>query len=129
GTAAVEGAILGAYSFCRYKSEKAHSIKTVEVIGDLSASSLKQTEAICKGVNYARDLVNSNASEITPEKLVKEALSLSQPGKLKVTVLNEKELKQKGLNLIYAVGQGSPFPPRLILMEYKGNPKSKFKTA
>ena len=129
GTAAVEGAILGAYSFCRYKSEKAHSIKTVEVIGDLSASSLKQTEAICKGVNYARDLVNSNASEITPEKLAKEALSLSQPGKLKVTVLNEKELKQKGLNLIYAVGQGSPFPPRLILMEYKGNPKSKFKTA
>lgn len=127
--AAVEGMLLGSYSFSKYKSEKPHTVKTAEITGDLSSTELKKIETICRGVNYARDLVNSNASEITPEKLAQEASALSLSKRIKVTVLNEKKLKQQGLNLLYAVGQASPYPPRLIIIKYSGDPKSKQRTA
>ncbi len=129
--ALLEGVILGSYTFTKYKSEKPEAVNTVEFVSNtITGKEVKEVAATCKSVCYSRDLVNSNANEIYPERLAKEARSIAASSKaVTCTVLTEKEIKKKGLGLLNAVGQGSPYPPRLIIMNYKGNPQSKIKTA
>lgn len=129
-TAVAEGVVLGAYKFHKYKSEPAEPIKKIDISGSsLSAADLKKIKSTTDAVCYARDLVNSNAHEITPEYLEKEARKLSENKSVTLEVLTEKELKKNGLNLIYAVGQASPTPPRLIFIDYKGSARSNKKIA
>lgn len=129
--ALIEGAVLGSYTFTKYKSEKSAPVQSVEYVGKiLSAGEAARAAAVCACVAYARDLVNENASEVTPERLAKEAKTIAVSSKsVKYTVLTEKELKNKGLGLLYAVGMGSPYPPRLVFLDYTGDPKSKKRTA
>ncbi|HEX2958365.1 MAG TPA: leucyl aminopeptidase family protein [Chitinispirillaceae bacterium] len=129
-TAVVEGIVLGAYKFHKYKSEPVETIKKIDLSGSsLTTADLKKIKIITDAVCYARDLVNSNAHEITPEYLEMEARTLSGNKSVTLEVLTEKELKKNGLNLIYAVGQASQTPPRLIIIDYKGNPRSVKKIA
>lgn len=129
-SAIIEGIILGAYKFDRYKSEAPRKIEHLEIIGSaLNSADLKKTKNIACAVNYARDLVNSNAHEITPAYLEKEAQKLSENKSVSLEILTEKEMKKNGLNLLHAVGQASPTPPRLIIIEYKGDPRSDKKIA
>jgi leucyl aminopeptidase len=127
---ALEGSILGTYKFSKYKSEKPHELNIIEFTGSsLTTSQINTISASCESVMFARDLVNDNATEVTPEYLARESRKLEKKGALKVTILDEKDLEKKGLNLINVVGQASETPPRLIVIEYTGNPKSKTKTA
>ena len=129
-TAAMEGVILGSYKFSKYKNEKPAIINTLEVTDtDLSSADLRRIQVICDAVNYARDLVNENASIMTPLQIAEEAKELGRSGAIKVTILDEKQLQHQGLNLINAVGQGSDTPPRLVFLEYSGNKRSTNKTA
>jgi leucyl aminopeptidase len=124
--AAIEGAFLGAYRFVKYKSEKPIALAKLECIAPtLATSFLRRIETECGAVCFARDLVNENASVMTPERLAEEARGLRRTGKVRVTILNEKEIARKGLHLLKAVGQGSLTPPRLIIMEYTGNRATK----
>jgi leucyl aminopeptidase len=128
--AVIEGIILGSYKFDKYKSETARKIQHIEIIGSpLNAADLKKTKSIACAVNYARDLVNSNAHEITPVYLEKEARNLSENKNVSLEILTEKEMKKNGLNLLYAVGKASQTPPRLIIINYKGDPRSNKKIA
>ncbi len=128
--AVIEGALLGNYRFLKYKSELPAVIDKIEFVGEKYAlEELRRLETVCAATAYARDLVNENASTVTPERLAKEATTLGRGGKLRVTVLDEKEIAGKGLSLLQAVGQGSTTPPRLIIIEYAGDRSSKEKTA
>jgi len=128
--ACTEGAILGAYSFAKYRAEPPRPVKRLEICGSsLSASDVARIATICDCVNYARDLVNENASIVFPEALAKEARTIAGAPHVKATVLDEKAIAKKGLGLLEAVGRGSPYPPRLIILEYTGNARSKQKTA
>ena len=130
GQAAIEGALLGAYRFIKYKSEKPALLAKLECVGARRTLPQARTvETVCSAVSYARDLVNENASIMTPQRLALEARALSRAGTLRVTVLDEKEILKKGLHLLGAVGRASATPPRLIVMEYTGNRGSKEKTA
>ncbi|MDI6797272.1 MAG: leucyl aminopeptidase [Desulfatibacillaceae bacterium] len=124
--ACLEGALLGAYSFDRHKSEKPESVKELQLTDfALSSTEVKNIQTVCDAVCFARDLVNDNAHSITPERLAREALDMADDS-LKVKVLDEKMLKKEGLSLMAAVGQGSVYPPRLMVMEYSGaGPKAK----
>jgi leucyl aminopeptidase len=129
-SAALEGVILGAYSFVKYKKEKGTPLSAVELCGDrVQPRESDRILAVCECVNYARDLVNENAHIANPEFLVREARGLAKAGGMTMTVLDEKGLQRKGLGLLAAVGQGSPFPPRLAIIEYRGSRSSKDKTA
>jgi leucyl aminopeptidase len=128
--AALEGAALGAYSFVKYKKEKGAQLESLELCGErIPSRDAGRVLTVCDCVNFARNLVNENAHIATPEFLVREARSVAKSGRMRVTVLNEKDLQRKGLLLLSAVGQGSPFPPRLALLHYRGNPSSKETTA
>ena len=127
-----EGLMLGSYSFQKYKKEKdlfKDKLK-VEIIApskDFSKEKrvVENTLIITEVINECRDLINEPGSIHTPEYLAKKAKNVGVENHLKVTVLNEKDLKKKGYNGLLAVGKGSANPPRLIVIEYKPKKLSK----
>ena len=127
---ALEGTVLGAYKFTKYKTEKATPLSSVELVSDgASLRGAGRVLFICECVNYSRDLVNENAHVAFPEFLAQQARLVAKEGGMTVEVLAEKEIEKKGLHLLAAVGRGSEYPPRLVCIEYRGNPGSKEKTA
>ncbi|HEX7511441.1 MAG TPA: leucyl aminopeptidase [Chitinivibrionales bacterium] len=128
--AALEGALLGSYKFTKYKKDKGAAIASIEIVGEeISPAEAQRVLTLCEGVWFTRDLVNDNAHAIYPESFANQARAIARKGRMKCTVLDEKDLKKKGLGLLSAVGQGSPYPPRLVTIEYRGKPASKDLTA
>ena len=126
----IEGILLGNYSFDKYKTdEKAKfKIKELTLISERNMQSIiSKYEIISNNVNYVRNLINDSTHTVNPLTLTEEAKKLSNLG-VKVKILDESQLKKLGLNLLLAVSQGSSYPPRLIILEYRGN-SSKDKTA
>lgn len=126
-----EGLLLANYTFDCLKSECKDLNRPVEKIQLITPfkNALKWANkalTICQGVYLARDLVNGNADDITPDHLAKLAKGL-QNGKSRIetTVFNKKRLEKEGMGLLLAVSRGAAHDPVLIIAEYKGNPKSK----
>lgn len=127
--AAVEATVLANYSYDRYLNEKKSVVENLHIdFADLEK--LKATQIVAESVNYARDLINENAAIITPEYLANEAKKIAGTNKnMTIEILDEKEIKAKGLGLLHAVGKGSATPPRLSIVKYNGNKKSSDYTA
>ncbi len=86
---------------------------------------LKTGELIGKWTNRARILCNYPPSHMKPEGLAEAARTISEEiENVGVTVFDERRLRSEGMNAILSVGQGSAAPPRLIIMEYKGDPST-----
>lgn len=118
----IEGVQIGAYQWKKYLRQKNNTKSLSSVV---IAAAPKKVYAdrikICKGVNYARDLVNDNADMVHSIFIESEARRLAKQKKnIKIDVLGEKELKKKGLNLLLAVNNESRYPPRLIAIKYQG---------
>jgi leucyl aminopeptidase len=87
-----------------------------------------EVKARMTSVALARNLVNKNADEITPEGFA-QAASLLGKGDLKVTVHGKEWIEQQKMGLLLAVSRGSRHAPRFVIMEWKGAPNSKDVTA
>ena len=129
--AIAEGATLATYVFDRYRSEKSTPVSSIELVTqNFPLIEFKNVATVSENVNFARDLINANASDVYPAVLAAEAKSIAKKyTAIKTTVLTDSELAAQGFGLITAVGQGSPYPARLIAIEYTGAPKEKRKTA
>ncbi len=131
--AIIEGIALGTYVWDKYKS-KDKDDKTIKLKQFIIAVETKKayTQAIttCQGVSLTRDLVNDNADTITSAYLEKTVRGLIKGKKnVSLEILNRRELKSKGLNLILAVNQASNKEPKLVIVRYKGGHKSEGYTA
>jgi len=129
-----EAIALGAYRFTKYftgdRRPKAELAKVVvyRAKGSVSAADKKSLElgvAIAEAVGIARDAVNEPPNVLTPEALAQVARAIARKHKLKITVLDKKGILAAGMNLHYAVGQGSENEPRFIHVSYV--PKKKLK--
>lgn len=127
--AVAEGVVLTSYVFEEWKSKENKNpfhIKKGVLIGTQSEAICKKTLGILTGVNLARNLVNRNALDVTPQTLAAEAKKLAKEFPSVTTkVLTKKELEKEKLGLLLAVGNGSNVDPALIMLEYKGAPQSK----
>ncbi len=125
-----EMAVRATYRFDKYKTEKDHEIELVELYGETIEQEIEHGVTLGESVNFARNLQNDNAGLVVPEYLVEQALAIANSCDLfEVEVLYEDNIKEKGLNLLWAVGQGSPTPPRLIILNYKGDEHSEERVA
>lgn len=125
----VEGVLLGSYSFDANKTKKEKSIADLAFIG-ADPKTFKHTKTVCDGVFTARDLIIENADAITPEYLAKTAKQIaSKSSRMTTTVLNLAAIRKEKLGLLEAVSRAGSVDPSLILVEYKGAPKSKEKIA
>ena len=130
--AIAEGALLGAYSFNKFrvdsKVNRQASLKAVTIHSTLAKKAeakdaIKSATIIGEYTCLVRDLINTPPSHLTPDSFCKEIGDLvKQVGGasvgLKVTVMNDSQLKSKGYGGITAVGQGSANPPRLLQISY-----------
>jgi leucyl aminopeptidase len=80
--------------------------------------------AIGKGMNAARHLGDLPANFCTPTFLASEARALGRRQKnLKVSVLEEKAMRELGMGALLSVSAGSAEPAKFIVMEYHGGKK------
>ncbi len=128
-----EAIVLGAYKFSRYftgeRKPKAELGKvTVLVNGKVSAEQKKQLDtglAIGRAVCVARDAVNEPPNELYPDTLAQIAQRIAKENGFKVKVLDKKGILAAGMQLHYAVGQGSTNEPRFIHLSYVPKKKKK----
>jgi len=121
----------GEYVFDRFKSQKAEPRKLKKITLLTTKASLADVEravhhakAIATGMSFTRDLGNLPPNLCHPSFLADAAKSLSKAHKhLKVSIHDEKKLKELGMGAFLAVAQGSDQPPRLIELSYQGGKK------
>jgi leucyl aminopeptidase len=120
------GAQLRSYRFDKYKTKQKPEQQpslTRLTIATPAASAAQRAysplEKTAEAVFFARDLVSEPANVIYPESLAAEAEGLAQFG-VKVEVLEERQMRELGMNALLAVGQGSARPSRLVVMQWHG---------
>jgi leucyl aminopeptidase len=122
------GMKLRAYAFDKYrtgdndtnggrKEAAAITIWTADLAAIKAAWSARA--AIADGVLMARDLVNEPANVLGPIEFAEQAKTLKKLG-VEVEVLTETEMRKLGMRALLGVAQGSPRPPRLVVMRWNG---------
>jgi leucyl aminopeptidase len=121
--ARTEGALLGTYSFAKYRKDKGHPVD-IELLATNRAEAAaveagrRRGQVIADAVNYARDLVNEPPNVLTPDAFAAEARRIARGTKLKLQVWGPQELKKHGMEVLLAVGAASAHTPRVILLDY-----------
>ncbi|WP_419902416.1 leucyl aminopeptidase [Kiloniella sp.] len=123
------GALLRTYKFDTYKTAKkvdsgSQLDKLTMVCADSSSAkaSFDDLEKIAEGVFFTRQLVSEPPNRLYPETFAAQAKELEALG-VKVTVLDEKEIIDLGMNALYAVGMGSDKESKVVIMEWNGSSK------
>lgn len=75
------------------------------------------------GINLTKDLGNLPPNICTPTYLADLAMTMAKNYKLKVTVLEQKDMKKLGMGSLLSVAQGSRQAAKLITLEYWGQNK------
>jgi leucyl aminopeptidase len=118
----VEGTVLGAYRFTRYKPAADATMLSQLTIGSTVADmsrAVGRARVLAEAQNRARDLANAPANHLTPTALADYAVELGERhAAVTVTVLDEDELRELGMGAFAAVAQGSEEPARLIVLQY-----------
>ena len=123
-----EGVGLSLYSFNRYKTNddkeelKANQV-TILINAEMTniQSIVDRTSLLVEAVNFARDLSNLPPNDCSPSQLASIALSIATEYGLKSRIVERYEMESMGLNGIVSVGKGSHYPPKLIILEYRGS--------
>ncbi|GEL96910.1 leucyl aminopeptidase [Cellulomonas terrae] len=127
--AVAEGALLGAYSYTRYRASEAAKQAPVAAIQIVTAhpkdrtalAAVARAEVVAAAVHGTRDLVNAAPNDLYPAafaEAAKAAVKDSGAKGLKVTVLDDKALAAGGYGGLIGVGQGSVRGPRLVKVSY-----------
>lgn len=125
-----EGLLLSNYAFDKLKTSKTSSqqlLQKVALIGDgkEALKSAKEALHICQGVYFARDLVNGNADDVTPEHIGDMAKEIAKKhSTVKTQVFSKSKIEKEKMGLLLAVSRGSHIDPSFVICEYKGDPKS-----
>ncbi|MDD1358437.1 M17 family metallopeptidase [Metamycoplasma hyosynoviae] len=89
---------------------------------------VEELSKIANAINGARNLQITPPNIATSEYIANEIKKeFSKNKNLKISVLNKEEIQKLGMNLLLAVNSGSSYEPRVVIIEYNGNSKSKEK--
>jgi len=121
------GLRLRAYRFDAYKTKKKDPPRLDSVIfqSDETAkakSIFAALDAVAEGNHFARDLINEPANILTPEVFADRVKGLVKQG-IKIEILAPAQMKKLGMGALLGVGQGSPHPPRIVVMRWDGGKK------
>ncbi len=127
----LEGVQYGRYVFqgMKSKTEQKETLQTIRIQASPKKNLLlKEQEIIFEAVSLARTLINLPSNVVTPAYLEKEARRISGAGKnVTLKVLTLKDAEKLGMGAFLGVAQGSQMPGRMLILEYKGQPKAKHK--
>ncbi|MCK5563860.1 MAG: leucyl aminopeptidase [Planctomycetes bacterium] len=134
GQVMAEGAYFGSYRYDEFvgkgDDDRLGSLKASIVDGD-AAKARQISKGVKAGViigqvqSFARTIANRPGNVINPKGLAEIAKKVARgtPG-LSCTVFDDKQLKQKKMGGILAVGAGSSNKPRMIVLKYTSKKKT-----
>jgi len=111
------GWLLAGYRFDRYHPQSTPKAQLVAPAGVDAA----RLVAIAAGEALTRDLINTPASDMGPDRLDQAVRDLAQPFGADVSVITGKGLLDDNFPMIHAVGRAGPHAPRLIDMRWGTN--------
>ena len=130
--AQVEGALLGAYCFEKYKShhdgaeggiDELHFLAEGSEAAGLN-SALQHGHILAQATNFARDLINEPPNVLTPGELASRAEAMARETGLECEIFDRPRMQELGMGGLLAVSQGSAEPPKFIILRYRGAPDS-----
>ncbi|MDD5241392.1 MAG: leucyl aminopeptidase [Sulfuricella sp.] len=119
------------YRFDRLKSQQEETRRPLRriilnvprselAIGEQAAA---HGQAIAAGMNLAKDLGNLPGNICTPTYLAQQAQELAKTHKLKLEVLEQKDMEALKMGSLLSVARGSRQPAKLIVLQYQGGGK------
>jgi len=134
--AMVEGFILGAYSFDKYKTSKSEQpitdiIISLEEYNEYSldiekcATALNNGQVTAEATNFTRDIVNTTPEDCYPAIMANIAKDLAKKSNIECKILKPKKLRAEKMETLLAVARASRHKPRVIHLAHKPeNPKA-----
>lgn len=132
GQVVAEGALIGEYSFDKYKTKKDDEKTKIEefiLVEKENEKFVKLKTGVEKGIkiasamNFTRDLANEPAQYTTPSKLAEIAKKTEG---IKTKIYEKDDIENMGMGAFLAVSKGSAEFPKFIHMKYcPANPKKK----
>jgi len=124
------------YRFEKFKSEKSANDTTLDAIAFIAAGDDEKTVkaavaagvALANGVELTKTLGNLPPNVCTPSYLAETAEAIEKDfggkgGKLKVDVLERKQLEALKMGSFLSVTNGTVEPPKFIVLKYEGGAK------
>jgi leucyl aminopeptidase len=130
--AEVEGALLGVYTFKKYKQSDTNGngrgITRIDLLTNHADDARldqarKQGIALAEATNFARDLVNEPPNVLTPSELANRASAMAKQFGLDCEILDRPKMQELGMGGLLGVSQGSAEPPKFIILRYRGATK------
>jgi leucyl aminopeptidase len=128
--AIAEGALLGLYSFTKYKKPEYEDIEEILIVVrekekvPILESAIGKGKVVAEAANLARDMVNEPANYMTPSQMAEIAKEIAGKYKLECKVFNREDMEAMGMGALLGVAKGSNQPPKLITLAYKGDEHS-----
>jgi leucyl aminopeptidase len=122
-----------AYRFDGYKSKRGEARNGLRELSfqlpdkreqAAAQKSVAQAAAIAAGISFAKDLGNTPPNVCTPAYLATEAQALAKAFGLEVEVLEQKDVEKLKMGSFLSVTRGSRNPPKFIVLQYAGGPKT-----
>ncbi|MFZ2153737.1 MAG: leucyl aminopeptidase family protein [Candidatus Moraniibacteriota bacterium] len=116
------------YDFRKYKTKPEEGWSDIEEVivivskkdKSFSMQGLGNGLISAENINFCRDLANTPGGDMTPKHLVDITRKAIKNTKIKMRVLDEKQMRGKKMNGVLAVGQGSSYQSQFIILEYRG---------
>jgi len=122
-SAAVEGALLGAYEPDRYKTDDdKKSVASFALIAEGGAeieAAATRGRILAEAQNFARDIANEPANHMTPTLMAEAARGMAAEYGLDCEVLDRERMAALKMGALLGVAQGSAEPPVLIVIRYR----------
>jgi leucyl aminopeptidase len=125
--AITEGAILGLYSFTKYKKPEYEDIQEMMIVVrdreklPVLESAIGKGKTVALATSLARDMVNEPANYMTPSRMAETAKEMASRYNLACKVFDREDMEAMGMGAFTAVAKGSNQPPKLITISYKGD--------
>jgi leucyl aminopeptidase len=117
----LEGLLLSAYSFSKYKKEKDDFVPSeIFVIDDaVNENQITELQTLVEAVFYTRNLVNEPLSYLTATRFSEEMEKMGRESGFTVEVFNKKKIEALRMGGLLAVNKGSIDPPTFNILEWK----------
>ena len=128
--ALAEGAMLGTYSFNKYKNSSNKESARLQCLNIVEFDDSKiptVRSGVALGIrsgeaqNFARDLVNEPANVLSPEAMKDAAQTIADENDLEIKVLRIDECISMGMHAFAGVAQGASRPAWFVHMTYRGD--------
>jgi leucyl aminopeptidase len=117
----LEGLLLSAYSFEKYKSEKkpAQNIQLYLENTQLNDSEIDELQHLVLSMKITKDMVNEPPAFYTPKSFSDELIKNIQNTGIKIEVLEESQIQSLKMGGLLAVNRGSSAPPTFNILKWE----------